>query len=230
MSSRRTLQAAHPQVSTGNTSEMPFSYAPGAIDFERLVARDGWWRLAPDIRRRFSEKPKPDTPMRYIGVMHRVRCSASGWLFAQCGRLIGTPFAPDRGVDVPVAITLRHDVAGGVIWEREYRYPNGPAVVVSSTKRVDADGALLECVGFGLGMRLAVFEANRALHFLSVRYFWRIGRHQIQLPHLLTPGTAHVIHEDLGRGRFRFTMTIHHRLFGTLFQQDGVFEREGALS
>jgi hypothetical protein len=230
MSSRRMRQPGHPRVLTGSTPETPSSRAQDAIDFEGLVARDGWWRLAPDIRRRFSEKPKPDAPMRYIGVMHRVRCSASGWLFAQCCRLIGTPFAPHRGVNVPVAITLRHDVAGGVIWEREYRYPNRPPVVVSSTKRVDADGSLLECVGFGLGMRLAVFEANHALHFLSVRYFWRVGRRRIQLPHFLTPGTAHVIHEDLGRGRFRFTMTIHQRLFGTLFQQDGVFQRQGALS
>jgi hypothetical protein len=229
MSSRRVLQPSHPQVSAGESTAMASSSAPGAIDFERLVARDGWWRLAPDIRRRFSEKPKPDAPMRYIGVMQRVRRSKSGWLFAQCCRLIGTPFAPHRGVDVPVAITLHSDVSGGVIWERQYRYPNRRPVVVSSIKRVDADGSLLECVGFGLGMRLAVFEANHALHFLSVRYFWRIGRRQIQLPHFLTPGTAHVIHQDLGRGRFRFTMTIHHRLFGTLFQQDGVFQRQGAL-
>lgn len=230
MSSKRLLHTDLPRVSTGNPCETPTSEIHGAIDFERLVARDGWWRLAPDIRRRFSEKPKPDAPMRYIGVMHRVRCSGSGWLFAQCCRLIGTPFAPARGVDVPVAITLLHDAAGGVIWEREYRYPDRPPVVVTSTKRAGADGALLECVGFGLGMRLAVFEANHALHFLSVRYFWRIGRRQIQLPHLLTPGTAHVVHQDLGSGRFRFTMTIHHRLFGTLFQQDGVFQRQGAPS
>jgi hypothetical protein len=228
MSSRLMLQPGHSGASTRIPPAMPLSDTHGAIDFERLVARDGWWRLAPDIRRRFSEKPMPDAPMRYIGVMHRVRCSALGWLFAQCCRLIGTPFAPDRGVDVPVAITLRHEAAGGVIWEREYRYPNRPPVVVTSTKRVDADGALLECVGFGLGMRLAVFEANHALHFLSVRYFWRFGRRRIQLPHLLTPGTAHVIHEDLGHGRFRFTMIIHHRLFGTLFQQDGAFQRQGA--
>jgi hypothetical protein len=213
-----------------STSLLQPSEPEASIDFERLVGRDGWWRLAPDIRRRFSEKPNPNAPIRYIGVMQRVRRSTSGWLFAQCCRLIGTPFAPHRGIDVPVAITLRYDAAGGVIWEREYRYPNRPAVVVSSTKRVGADGSLLECVGFGFGMRLAVFEANHALHFLSLRYFWRIGRRQIRLPHFLSPGTAHVIHEDLGRGRFRFTMTIHHRLFGTLFQQDGVFHRQGALS
>jgi hypothetical protein len=199
-------------------------------DFERLVGREGWWRLAPDIRRRFCEYPQADVPIHYIGVMNRVHCSSLGWLFAQACRLIGTPFAPHRGCDVPVAITLRDDSAGGIVWERDYRYANRAAVCVRSTKRVDADGGLLECVSHGLGMRLAVFEADRALHFLSLYYYCHFAGRRLRLPHWLSPGTAHVIHEDLGQGRFRFSMTIHHKLFGTLFQQDGVFERQGVTA
>ena len=40
------------------------------------------------------------------------------------------------------------------------------------------------------------------------------------------PGDAHVLHEDLGNGRFRFAMTIRHRFFGMLFYQDGIFREE----
>jgi hypothetical protein len=196
------------------------------VDFEHLVGREGWWRLAPDIRKRFTEKPTALQPIRYLGVMQQVDGSRIGALLAQCCRLIGTPFAPYRAADVPVAITLRFEPSGGVIWEREYRYVDRPAATVRSTKRIGDDGALLECVGFGLGMRLAVFEANRALHFLSLRYFWRIGGREFRLPALLSPGTAHVIHEDLGAGRFRFSLTIHHALFGLLFEQHGVFQRD----
>ena len=197
-------------------------------DFERLVGREGWWQLAPDIRHRFAEHPLPDAPIRYSGVMHRVRASMAGWALAQLCRLIGTPFAPHRGRDVPVGITLRRDPAGGIVWEREYRYANRASVVVTSTKRVDANGSLFECVGGGFGMRLAVFEADSALHFLSLHYICRVGSRCFRLPDLLSPGIAHVVHEDLGQGFFRFTMTIHHRLLGTLFQQDGVFHRQGA--
>ncbi|HSW23042.1 MAG TPA: DUF4166 domain-containing protein [Burkholderiaceae bacterium] len=197
-------------------------------DFEALVGREGWWRLPAAVRARFSEHPTPAAPIRYRGVMQRVECSWLGWLLAQFCRLFGTPFAPWRGRDVPVAITLRHDPDGGVTWEREYRYPHR-AITVSSTKRVDETGALRECVGGGFGMRLAVFEAGGALHFLSLRYFLALGRWQLWLPALLSPGVAHVIHEDLGGGRFRFAMTFHHALFGRLFLQDGVFQREGEL-
>jgi hypothetical protein len=189
------------------------------------VGREGWWRLAPDIRRRFSEKPLAGQSIRYSGVMNRVSGSMVGACLAQLCRLIGTPFAPFRDNDVPVAITLVHD-EDGVIWEREYRYAGHASATVRSIKRIGPDGALRECVGFGLGMRLAVFEANRALHFLSIQYFWRVAGREFRLPAWLTPGTAHIVHEDLGAGDFCFSMTIHHPLLGTLFEQEGVFTRE----
>lgn len=201
---------------------------PQAVDFEQLVGREGWWRLAPDIRQRFSEKPTAAQPIHYEGVMAQVGGNWVGAVLAQVCRLIGTPFAPWRACSVPVAITLRHDAAGGVVWQREYRYAGSAPVLVQSTKRIAADGALTECIGYGIGMRLAVFEANAALHFLSLRYFWRIAGREFTLPALLTPGTVHVVHADLGQGRFRFGMTIYHRWFGLLFEQDGVFHARDA--
>lgn len=198
-----------------------------APDFESLVGAEGWRRLRGDIRRRFMQKPKAGCDIHYNGVMEKVDCSWTGWILAQLCRLIGMPFAPHRGCDVPTAIRLIDDGRGGVIWQREYCYAGRKPARVQSTKRSGPDGSLLECVGLGLGMRLAVFEANGDLHFLSLRYFCHIGGHYLQLPHLLSPGTAHVIHRDLGDGQFRFTMTIHHALLGTLFHQDGVFPDVG---
>jgi hypothetical protein len=195
-------------------------------DFERLVGAAGWQRLAGDIRQRFSEKPQPGKPIRYIGVMQVVQCSLLGLLLAQCCRLIGTPFAPSRGTQVPVAISLVHAGEHAVTWDREYDYGWREPVLVRSTK-VSTPRGLLECVGHGLGMELKVFERNGALHFLSQRYFWRLGGITLHLPALLGPGTAHVVHTDLGGGYFRFTMDFRHRLFGTLFHQDGTFRRVG---
>ncbi len=80
-------------------------------------------------------------------------------------------------------------------------------------------------MGHGLGMRLEVFERDGALHFLSRHYFWRVAGFCLRLPYLFSPGTAHVVHTDLGGGYFRFTMDFRHCLFGTLFHQDGTFRR-----
>jgi hypothetical protein len=148
-------------------------------------------------------------------------------MLAQFCRLTGTPFAPWRGRDVPVAITLRA-VPGkdAIIWDREYSYPARAPVLVRSVKHTGRDGRLLECVGGGFGMSLDVYEENSALHFRSRRYFWRCGNRLLWLPKALTPGTTHVVHQDLGDGSFRFVMTVRHPLFGTLFHQDGIFRRE----
>jgi len=113
-------------------------------EFERLVGRAGWQRLAGDIRSRFSEKPKPGRPIRYVGIMQAVQCSWAGLLLAQLCRLIGTPFAPYRGSDVPVRISLCHGMqADAVIWDREYCYAQRAPVLVRSTKVGTPQGAVI---------------------------------------------------------------------------------------
>jgi hypothetical protein len=197
-----------------------------SIDFERLVGSEGWLRLAPAVRERFGHRAA--SPERFTGTMHMVEASAAGLILARLCRLIGTPFAPYRGRDVPVAIRLHVDRTGeGIVWDRLYLYPQRPPVLVTSTKRMADDGGLLECVGGGFGMHLKVLEADGALHFVSRRYFWRVAGWRVALPHLVSPGLAHVTHADIGGGRFRFTMTIRHRWFGLLFHQDGIFSDDG---
>jgi hypothetical protein len=199
-----------------------------ALDFAGLIGPAGWQRLAPPIRDRFAAKPSPGRPIRYAGTMHQVECSAIGWLIGQACRILGTPFAPHRGAHVPVTITLRALDAGRAIeWERAYHYSDHPTAIVRSEKRATPDGQLIEQVGAGFGMRLGVFEAEGALHFRSEDYFWQWGSWRLPLPGWLSPGTAEITHEDLGAGRFRFVMTIHHQRLGMLFHQDGVFHEEG---
>ncbi len=218
--SPRPFRAAAPPVRDKRTG------APGP-DFAHIIGTAGWHRLAPAIRERFSTKPESGKPIRYHGVMQIVRCSWAGWLIAHAGRLIGTPFAVHSGIDVPVTITLRAIASGAAIaGERAYRYPDHPIAVVRSEKRVARDGTLLECVGAGFAMKLALFEADGALHFRSRGYVWQVGAWQLPLPDLLSPGITHVVHQDLGDGRFRFVMTIRNKLLGTLFHQDGVFREE----
>ncbi len=195
----------------------------GDPTFRRLMGEAAWKRLSPAIRLRFSVKPTRAQPLVYSGRMVDVRCSWAGWLLAQLCRLIGTPFAPFRGRDVPAEVKVYPELAGeGLVWERRYRFP-GRTATVYSVKRPDAREGLLECVGGGFGMTLAVFERAGALHFLSRRYFWQLGGWRLTLPRLLTPGTTHVVHTDHGDGSFSFTMAVRHPWLGETFLQDGRF-------
>jgi hypothetical protein len=202
------------------------------IDFARLVGAKGWHALPQAVRERFSHRYPRGKATRYTGTMQIVACSWLGYLLAQAGRLFGTPFAPFEGVNIPVTIELKPEEGGGhgVVWERIYSYPGRAPIRVCSTKRLAADGVLTECVGDGIGMRLAVYEEDHALHFRSERYFERIGPFEIPLPRFATPGIAHVIHSDLCDGWFHFEMTFQHPWFGTLFRQDGIFRAEGDVS
>ncbi len=195
--------------------------AVGAPDFERLLGPAAWGRLPAAVQRRFGPHAAAQE-LVYRGRMH-VEATLAGRLFAQVCRLIGTPLAPWTGDDVPVDVDVHQDRRGGLTWARTYRFAGHRPILVSSTKLMDARGDLLEVVRGGLGMALDVAEANGALHFHSRCYFIELLGLRLHIPDLVTPGRAHVVHEDLGGGAFRFTLAFHHPWLGRTLHQDGVF-------
>ena len=195
--------------------------------FRRLLGEAAWQRLNPNVRARFAVKPAAGEVFAFGGAMSVVRRSWFGWLLAQICRLIGTPVAPQRGRDVPTVVRVYGSRAGdGIVWERRYAFAGRRRpVVVSSTKRAEPPDGLLECATRGFAMRLRLLERGGALHFVSTGYCIDIGRWRLPIPHLLTPGTAHVVHSDEGNGWFRFTMAFRHRLFGETYYQEGLFRQ-----
>lgn len=188
-------------------------------DFRRLLGEPAWHRLPAAVRSRFCADAHAATTV-YRGVA-RVEASLAGRLLAQLCRLIGTPVAPYVGDEVPMTVRV-FESSTGVVWERRYEFPSR-AVVVRSTKQLDDDGMLVECLNAGLHMRLRVFEEHGALHFVSTGYFFKAGGLRFRLPQWFLPGITHVVHEDCGDGRFRFGMSTVHRWFGRMFFQDGMF-------
>ncbi len=194
-----------------------------ALNTLQKVLGSDWYRLHPAVQARFSHEPKPGQPIHYVGAMETVQASLAGRLFSWLMLLIGGPLAIHTGRDVPMSVTLVKRPDGGVDWRRLYHFPGRRPVLVSSAKRADANGRLCEYVGCGFGMRLNVFAKDGALHFVSQTYFWQAMGRQIPLPHWLSPGRAQVIHQDLGGGRFRFTLAMDHAWLGRTFYQTGVF-------
>ena len=194
-------------------------------EIREVLGDEAWFRLSPAIRARFDEAALAQGAVHHEGVMGAVRCSGLGWLFAQAGRLFGTPLAPGSGGDVPVAVRVYNDERRhGVTWERTYRFPHRPPVTVASTKCHEPGEGFLEVTAGGLGMWLELYEAEGLLCFRSRRYFIECLGRRRALPDWLTPGETLVTHGDEPDGRFRFTMTIRHPIFGETFFQDGVFE------
>lgn len=193
---------------------------PAMLDFRRLVGEAAWSRLPLAVRERFGIH-RVGEEITYPGEMI-VRASRFGRLLAQACRLIGTPLAPWTGEAVPMRVVVRME-AGGVVWDRWYSFAGRPETLVTSRKQLGQAGELLEVARGGLGMRSDVTVEDGALHFRGKGYQWVVGPLVLPLPTLVTPGAAHVVHEDLGGGRFRFAMRFVHPWFGETIFQEGVF-------
>jgi len=187
-----------------------------------------WHQLHPNVQRRFNRLPSETEPIIYDGIMEQVSCSRAGWLFAFLSQIIGNPLSPHQGRQIPMEVVLTtRPGQPGVYWQRSYQFPNKPPFSVTSVKK-DDQGRMMEMVGGGFGMFLVVFAENGELHFKSTRYFWKFWRWYVPLPHWLSPGETHVIHQDLGGGEFRFTITMDHPILQRTFFQTGVFHERKA--
>lgn len=192
--------------------------------YQEILGAAAWNRLKPEVRQRFSMKPRRGRPIRYSGTMSKVELSFTGWLFAQACRLIGTPLAPWRGTNVPMSIDLVPDEKlHGVVWKRQYHFSPSRSFTVRSTKCKGGNGEFIEHIGRGFSMRLRLSELNGKLVFTSIAYEIAIRGRTVRIPSLLTPGKTTVTHEQLTGDRFRFTLSVDHPLLGRTIYQDGEF-------
>ena len=190
------------------------------LDLRALLGDTAWFRLPAAVRRRFGVAHAETV---YAGRMATLECSWVGLCFAALSRLVGAPLTTLRAHNVPAVVRVRDNGHGGVIWERQFLAAGRDTAFVRSTKALGPDGLLFERTDGGLGMALAVFEQDGSLVFESRRYELVLGRRHVLVPALLTPGVCRVTHTDLGAGRFRFTLTMDHPLWGRTFHQTGDF-------
>jgi hypothetical protein len=203
-----TLLWAGPRASQG---------APPVDAIARALGARRWLSLSADVRRRFAAHD----PVVFRGSTE-TKFSPIGRVFAWCLAFIGAPLPPFAGhADAAVEVS---PVVDGMSWARLYRGPFGIAFAVRSIKRLAEDGRLLECCTGGWTMLLDLSVEDGVLIFRSRQFFWRLGAISIPFALPLTPGRAEIRHEDLGSGRFRFSLTFDHPWFGRTLEQTGVFD------
>ena len=111
----------------------------------------------------------------------------------------------------------------GVTWHRTYYFVPDREFTVRSTKSHGSDGGLIEHIGRGFSMRLALSEQWGNLVFTSTRYEVEFGERPIRIPAFLTPGVTTVTHEQIAGERFRFSLSVVHPFLGRTIFQEGEF-------
>lgn len=200
-------------------------HKPKQKSLQELLGHEQWSKLESPIQRRFSGSAHSTEPIIYAGTMSEVRNSKAGRLFAFLTKIIGNPLTPYSGTKIPTIVKLyKIPENPGVYWERTYYFPRKKPYVVTSVKKINHRGRLSETVKGGFSMELDVFQQGGNLHFKSTRYFWHIFSIHLPLPHWLSPGQTHVIHQHISEDKFKFSITMHHKILGQTFFQEGVFD------
>lgn len=198
--------------------------------FQRLLSAADWAALPEAVRARFTAAHHIGESAVYRGRTTRLCMNAAGRVLAALARFVGAPLPVDlscRDCDAVVAVTdaMRGE---GQIWTRLYARKSGFPQTIHSMKKFAGPTGLEEHVAdgpiFGLGMTLTLSVAAGALYFANVDYFLRIGRWRTTLPPALAPGRMVIGHHDLGLGKFLFTLTLTHPVFGLMIDQETVFE------
>jgi len=188
--------------------------AGAPLDLAEVLGPQAWHRLPARVRRRFGAHVEA---ICYQGTMD-LYCSPLGRVMAWLAWPLRGPLVPHCAKQLPVEVSVTPQDDGGIRWTRRLGRQE-----VSSVKSHHPNGGVLERTRGGLAMALDVFEERQALVFQSRRYLCCIGPLRLPLPGWLTPGRCRVEHRDLGAGRFRFTLTMTHPLWGLTFQQTGDF-------
>ena len=212
--------------------EWPERSAPPALvddlRFRRLVGADGWDRLPRAVQRRFAKRLGPGGAVTYHGHIDSCTMNPAGWLIAQACRAIGAPLPLDRTPGMAAVVTVTEDgEGGGQVWSRLYARPRGFPQVIHSAKRFAGPTGLEEYLGGGFGIALTLHALDNGLRFTSDHYFVSFAGRRLRLPAWLGPGRLDIDHEDRGAGRFSFTLTLRHRLFGLLMRQHSLFADQG---
>ncbi|KKJ77164.1 hypothetical protein WH95_08850 [Kiloniella litopenaei] len=225
------VSAYSPRNTFGLVKNKPVEITPPVPDplhIRSLLGDAAWQRLKPAIRKRFGCDAQPGKAHLYRGKMKRVEASLVGLLMAHTARLIGSPMAWSRGVDVPCDVITFDDPdrKRGIVWERHYYFAPDKQQIARTTKLVSETEGLLECFGKHFGMKLKLEEADGALHFISTKFYLQLFGKRLSLPDFLSPGTLHVTHRDLGDNWFQFVLEVDHPVLGQLAFQDGYFKEE----
>lgn len=200
------------------------------LRFRRLLGAHGWQHLPLAVQRRFAKRLGPGGAVVYRGHIESCTMNAAGWLLTQACRAIGAPLPLDRASGMAAVVTVTEDShGGGQVWSRLYARPRGFPQVIHSAKRFAGPTGLEEYLGGGFGIALRLQALDRGLRFTSDHYFVRLGNHRLRLPAWLGPGRLDIDHEDRGAGRFSFTLTLRHRLFGLLMRQHSLFADQGEI-
>jgi Domain of unknown function (DUF4166) len=191
---------------------------PRDTRYRDLLPAADWATLPLIVQTRFMRHLQPGETKLFSGAVVKTELSLLGRMLAFVLRPLNIIPAHHGAVGPSTVVVTEGADAASQTYTRLYGRQNGAAQIITSTKCFTSRG-LVETLGHGLSMRLAISVEDRALVFSSTGYQWTAFGRTITLPRWLSPGHARIEHRDLDGTRFRFSLTLTHPWFGQLVEQ-----------
>jgi hypothetical protein len=186
--------------------------------YRNLLPAADWTRLPLVVQRRFMRHLQPGETKVFTGAVVRTHLSPLGRMLALLLRPLNIVPAHHSATGPSHVVVIEGADGASQTYTRHYGRQNGAAQIITSTKCFTASG-LVEKLGAGLAMRLAVSVEQQALVFRSTSYTWTMLGRTVTLPRWLSPSHARIEHRDLDGRSFRFTLTLDHPWAGRLVEQ-----------
>jgi len=223
------------QFEDRNWDKVPEQTHPlGDLRFRRLFSDPDWRALPPAVRRRFGRKVAVGEALIYRGHVVHNRMNRRGRFLANLLRLIGAPLPLDtQNAGAAAVVTVTEAPDDGQIWMRQYARQDARQPfpqIIQSAKRFQGPTGIEEHIGRGIGMSLKACVEDSELVFRAQDIFCDIGRIRLKLPRWLGPVDLRAGHEELGGGRFVFTLRLNHKWGGAMMDQRVMFRDDaGAI-
>jgi Domain of unknown function (DUF4166) len=194
--------------------------------YRDLLPTEDWARLPLSVQTRFMRHLAPNETKLFSGAVVKTELSKLGRILVFILRPLNIIPAHHGAIGPSTVVVTEGTDAASQTYTRLYGRANGAAQIITSTKCFTPNG-LIEKLGHGLLMQLAISVEDHALVFASTGYQWSAFGRTITLPRWLSPGHARIEHRDLDGERFRFSLTLTHPLFGQLVEQVAEYRDAG---
>jgi hypothetical protein len=183
-----------------------------------------WDRLDDIVKQHYDICPGENTTLNLRGEMSEVYHSNIAKLYLLPGRIFGA-LVPYRGKNVPTLVRnwTSTNNYNAMFWYRTLHFPDRPEVIFQSRMEHLGGNEIVEYVKYGMGMRMALFEEQRALVYKGLGYVLCIGRVKIPIPNWMILGSATIVEKAITDKLLHLDFEIRHPLFGKTFSYSGDF-------
>lgn len=108
-------------------------------------------------------------------------------------------------------------------WRRTLTYADGQTLRFDSVWEPTPDGQVVEFVNPWLGLQMAPFVVDGALHYRGVRFVARLGRWSVPIPEGLALGHTTIVERAIDEHHFAMDFRMTHPVFGQVFRYSGTF-------